>query len=377
MQAGVILSKKFFSQHECSLMQSVSIYHAVCVPQVVPPCKVHVEISPSVAETVLDASDAGESLGDLIPSSSQCDMNSHVHANHASHTVSCAEHPLLLFRVDKDATVFIPHARSRSDAWFHVELFSGGFGGWKQANHVMQQVGIPWSGSLAVENDPNMCAMYANSFRIRCVLDDNDPLLDTPCPVFDMNHALEILFRGSVTDFQWMQLVPWGSNIVVTVSSPCPPWSASSDKDGMSHADGMLLARVILMLRFLRPKAIAFENVATICEHADFPTVIGLLKWSGFQLNWEKQSDLRAVAPTSRKRWLAVCTQTHEDFPKTKQFDLVDIPCLSLATYKAFVQLPEAHERALTLDATLKAFYGDGNFVGAFWKDQVQAIFLR
>eukprot|EP00438_Fugacium_kawagutii_P014190 Skav207956 [mRNA] locus=scaffold108:449724:453764:+ [translate_table: standard] len=192
--------------------------------------------------------------------------------------------------------------------------------------------------------------------------------MDVPGPVFDFDHRLNLLFRGDAVDWKWMQLVPCDSHVIVSVSSPCPPWCTTSEKDGLLHEDGMILPRVLLILRYLNPKAIALENVHAICQHRHFPTVLGLLKWCGYSMSWQKASELRSVAPVSRKRWLAVFTRTCEQHQVSHGFDLADVPFLSLASFRALIPLPEQHERDLTLDRDLIGFYGDSNLVGKFGK---------
>eukprot|EP00438_Fugacium_kawagutii_P022908 Skav224170 [mRNA] locus=scaffold2007:377181:380973:+ [translate_table: standard] len=128
------------------------------------------------------------------------------------------------------------------------------------------------------------------------------------------------------------------------------------------------------MMRFLQPKGIAIENVATICQHDHFSVLVGLLKWCGFQINWQKESDLKCVAPTTRKRWLAVCTPVGDEVPTAHSFDLVALPWLSLSSFRALIDLPEEHERDLTLDHALKGIYGDGNFAGTFGKHQRKRV---
>eukprot|EP00438_Fugacium_kawagutii_P011426 Skav235899 [mRNA] locus=scaffold256:84276:88577:+ [translate_table: standard] len=282
--------------------------------------------------------------------------------------------PHVTFRADKEITTIIPHAECPDNKWFHVELFSGGFGGWKQASEAMKRVDIPWHGSLAVEVDHDMGVIYCNSCGIKCTVDEADPILLAPFPVLESDHELNVLFRGDVADMKWMLLVPWSHKAVVTISAPCPPWSSPSDKDGLNHSDGMLFVRALLMMRFLQPKGIAIKNVASICQHEHFSVLVGLLKWCGFQINWQKESDLKCVAPTTRKRWLAVCTPVCDAVPTVHSFDLVALPWLSLSSYRALIELPEEHERALTLDHTLKGIYGNCNFAGSFGTVQKKRV---
>lgn len=67
--------------------------------------------------------------------------------------------------------------------WFHVELFAGGFGGWKQATRVMSLLSIPWHASRAVEIESELRNMYAASFDVKCRIAEDDQLLKTPGPI--------------------------------------------------------------------------------------------------------------------------------------------------------------------------------------------------
>ena len=82
----------------------------------------------------------------------------------------CADDPqvqVLLFHVVPACSMVLPKATCDDKLpWFHLELFAGGFGGWKQAAAVLQsQLNVRMQ-SLAVEIDHDIAGCYAKSFGV-------------------------------------------------------------------------------------------------------------------------------------------------------------------------------------------------------------------
>eukprot|EP00438_Fugacium_kawagutii_P025690 Skav203437 [mRNA] locus=scaffold1836:260356:264264:+ [translate_table: standard] len=172
-----------------------------------------------------------------------------------------------------------------------------------------------------------------------------------------------------------MLLLPWCSKLIATVSAPCPPWSSASDRDGLHDDAGMVFLRTLALLRFVQPAAIAIENVEPIRSHRHFKFIEKMLAWIGYRIVWENCSDLKLVAPTARKRWLAVCIPVDSTMKATTSFELCQIPGISLRSFRSFVQLPPEHEQELTLDEHAIRVYGNKAFAGSFTKVHVPSEF--
>eukprot|EP00438_Fugacium_kawagutii_P020219 Skav215391 [mRNA] locus=scaffold3390:58530:63276:- [translate_table: standard] len=274
------------------------------------------------------------------------------------------EHPCICFRLQPEVSQLIPCTGNVSGAnWALIELFAGGFGGWRQAMKILQMRGIPIESSHAVEIDPMVAMMYCRNFSIeRMIRPDDDDMLGCG-PLADSKLLADSLFLGDVTDSTWMKTIPRNRKLIAAMSSPCPPWTANSTKDGLEHADGRLFAQAFMNCRLIRPHCILVENVATIRTHRHFETLLKVAAWCGYKLAWETTSDLRKIAPITRTRWLAVFIPTHCDCKKWQSLDFLKLPETSVSLFRAIIPLPETHERELTLDEELLHVYSNPMFV--------------
>ena len=262
------------------------------------------------------------------------------------------------------STVVIPKCRmdlTDGDSpreWSLLELFSGGFGGWKQSALIMNNLHQNWKYTLAVEIEHYIARMYCKNFSA-ISLDQSDHFMDQSCHIAGANGQGCELFRGDVKNDKFMKLLPWNLDLVLVMSPPCPPWCRSSQKNGLQHDDGLLFIEAFAKMRYLQPKAVAIENVDSICDHAHFQWLLMMLNWAGYKIIWQKIADLRVIAPIHRRRWLAVCVPVDDHTGANPLVDFIPMPLTNLMKFGVFIDLPEDHIKELLLDDTLKAVYSD------------------
>ena len=244
-----------------------------------------------------------------------------------------------------------------SEKYSLIELFAGGFAGWSQAACVLQKLGVAWESTVAVELDKCIGQMYANNCC--CEIIDADDINFCMSNSLTAERKGSILFRGSVCDRGFTKLVPWMHRQVATISSPCPPWTKASVKDGLNHPEGQLFPFTAAELRFLRPDVIAAEQVETFRSHEHFQGVIDAFKWAGYQLIWETCSDLKDVSPITRKRWLGVFVPLPYATKIGNKIDLIKLPKTNVFSFHALVQLPRDHEDELILTEDMIDIYSD------------------
>lgn len=155
----------------------------------------------------------------------------------------------------------------------------------------------------------------------------------------------------------WIALVH--GLVGVMMSPPCPPWSRSSAKCGLTHEAGRVFVHTISELRIYRPSIVACENVDTIQTHEHFQGLIDMMHWASYKPAWQSVSDLIAVSPISRSRWLAIFIPNDQEWTLSRTGTFTVLPQLNLTTFRALINLPDEHEWLLTLDNELKAIYGD------------------
>ena len=136
-----------------------------------------------------------------------------------------------------------------NDQFTLLELFAGGFAGWHRAAEIMTTCHVKWASTLAVEIDRCVAQVYANN-HVSQVHDCEDPFFQNGVSLKSGHFVGSQLFRGSVLHSGVARLVPWMHRVITAISSPCPPWSAASEKNGLNHEDGRLLVRVASLMRF-------------------------------------------------------------------------------------------------------------------------------
>lgn len=257
-----------------------------------------------------------------------------------------------------------------SHPWTLVEGFAGGFGGWFQAMRMMQHgnVGAPWNSCVAIEVDQPTAEMYAIN-HCSVSYGFRDPTIQCATfPVLGPNCQVSSIFVGPICDcVSWMKLLPWENCLIYSMSPPCAPWSLGIlMKDGFCSLEGQSLGEGVMAARFFRSPAIAIENVCTITTHRHFRCLIGIFLFCGYRLVWQSIEDMKKVSPATRRRWLAVFIRVDlpidELPPFVANLSMLQLPRVTLGSFRIFGDLPEQHERDLTLDDDLKCIYGDPRF---------------
>eukprot|EP00438_Fugacium_kawagutii_P033968 Skav229533 [mRNA] locus=scaffold451:267843:272915:+ [translate_table: standard] len=271
---------------------------------------------------------------------------------------------VLLFNAEQEVSQVYPKVSpaKASEDWSLVELFSGAFAGWKQASKTMTKLGVPWKSTHAVEIQEDIAKLYCKTFDVTQVFSEGDARLNDLFPFSFASTLGDTMFIGDVRNPDWIKLVPWGNRIIAAVSAPCPPWSRSSEKDGLHHADGRLTIATAIAMKFLQPLALVIENVDTMRDHRHFKSVRDTLLWAGYRMIWECASDLRKVAPIARKRWLAVFIRNQGQINDVRVSDFLELPQPNLESHKILMQLPWEHEKDLTLTGDLMDIYSDVRF---------------
>lgn len=145
----------------------------------------------------------------------------------------------------------------------HLEFFTGGLGGWKSAaDFICSTVPFGHVRTIAVEHEVKVALSYVLSNTV-CFAQSDVPL---PRTLFS-DHDDDWIIRDDVMASRWKAAVASLGIHVITVSAPCPAWSAAHDAPGLTGDDGKLLLTSILECRFFRPIFILLEQVANFASH--------------------------------------------------------------------------------------------------------------
>ena len=189
----------------------------------------------------------------------------------------------------------------------HVEFFSGGFGGWTMANHLMRSLVPANIQSVAIEKDPQVAKAFAASHRALF----HKPVDFMPRSLLSHHDGNWVLCTDICQD-SWMPAVAqWGVHFL-TISSPCGPWSGASHAPGLHDPSGQLIIKAVFQARYLRPMFIGFENVPGFARHCHKSILMRVLRFCGYQMVWERTIDVQSKLGISRPRWIAIATRINQ-----------------------------------------------------------------
>ena len=172
-----------------------------------------------------------------------------------------------------------------------AHLYAGAFCGWHQAqewlsaNHHVCFA----EQTIAVEKDFSTASYGATSIGAQFVSRGES--------INELDRSLMICC--DVAETRWLEFLRTGTNLMITKSFPCQPFSKGGRKYGLNSFDGRSIVDAILKCRFIQPIGIALENVDEFKVHGHKPIVFELFKWAGFTLKWQTVHDLAAIAPGS------------------------------------------------------------------------------
>ena len=128
-------------------------------------------------------------------------------------------------------------------------------------------------------------------------------------------------------DPSWYEAAAFWAPEIVTISSPCPPWSGAAMQQGLHCSDGQLLMCSIALCKILRPKVILIEQVA--------------LWFAGYHLRFSHVLELGDLIAPKRARWLGVAYMIHEEDLKWPPISSWNIErSATLCEYDCILQWP-------------------------------------
>eukprot|EP00438_Fugacium_kawagutii_P030138 Skav208654 [mRNA] locus=scaffold3489:124784:129395:+ [translate_table: standard] len=188
-----------------------------------------------------------------------------------------------------------------------LELFGGGFGGWKSAIRFLQTFS-PFDNvrCVAVEHDIHAAVSYALTHETG-VVQSADPL---PWDFFTVDQR-EWVICDDVKSPKWLSAISHLGIDAVSISSPCPPWSSAGSAPGLAKEEGCLMLESILNCRFIKPSIILIEQVANFAMHPHRAIITRALHGIGFRIVFQRTLNLHDVLKIDRPRWFALAVRVH------------------------------------------------------------------
>eukprot|EP00438_Fugacium_kawagutii_P022401 Skav209122 [mRNA] locus=scaffold682:20734:24684:+ [translate_table: standard] len=229
----------------------------------------------------------------------------------------------------------------RSEKVRVAEIFAGAYSGWSHAVNALNKERIPVDHLWMLDFDITCARSYVKThFRAS--------LCDSPTPIVESRTRSELddgdFFQDAdplyvvadLSDKWWMSVVDVFDIDILMASPPCPAWSLADKAPGLARDDGVVLLVFFLMAGYLKPKTVTLENVAGLLVHKDWPLVLKIIRFAGFEIHWQHTCDLVAVVPQHRDRCLLILTLREvDDLPKLKLIRWPNGASHTLGTYDA------------------------------------------
>lgn len=262
------------------------------------------------------------------------------------------------FRFDKDST-WIPCDRigATLPQLNHLEVFAGGFGGWKAAASWMTLKGFFNSRTIAIECDQKLAKIYALSHSAVCVKSIEGLTFST----FQYANQ-DAIIVADIMDDGLLPLIAYWKPEVMSISSPCQPFSGASSTQGFLTEKGFLLIRALICAKFWRPQVLLLEQVHNFAKHPHKKTFDRILLWAGFQYCFQKMVNLADKASTSRPRWLAVAKRMHGDLSNKPFTSWIPTPDLTPEKCQCVLEWEAASVSDLLVTDHIRSIASDPSF---------------
>ena len=254
-----------------------------------------------------------------------------------------------------DDTIVLPRPTLDEDLSFHfVHFFSGAFAGWEQGVKWCSDAnfGFALGQQLSIDQDEITMAVWKEKHG-------SSPLIGPVVPQFCWNPSAFIGVQTSVADKTVLHLCANCSNIVATLSPPCPTWSRAGKGQGLSHSGGIAFLEALETCLVLQPNMLLMECVDDILHHADFPIITEYLKCAGFSRVYSDCVSHHMLSNHNRTRWLGVWVRS-DHHPSHMPVKIVPLaaPRMPWTSQEYCFSVPPCWAEQLKLSASELDIYG-------------------
>eukprot|EP00435_Cladocopium_sp_Y103_P052840 s475_g16.t1 len=213
--------------------------------------------------------------------------------------------PLVDFQVDGD-TIPLPLLHDMSQPVSMIELFSGACGGWKVASKFISMNSSVTFRTLSIDLDLDAAFAFAvaNGIPLVSGMSWVDPAL--------ASKYKDLVVHADIAGNTWLGIASAWKPDVITISSPCQPWSSAGSASGIHSEMGQVLFKAIAACKLLRPRMIALEQVSAFMSHEHYGFLVQTLRWAGYSLHHSHVLDASDILPISRARWLAIALRVND-----------------------------------------------------------------
>lgn len=222
----------------------------------------------------------------------------------------------------QEDSVVLPRPSLEEDLAFNfVHFFAGAFAGWEQGAMWCKSANLGFSvgQQLAIDQDDVVMTVWREKHKI-------SPLSGPLQPQFVWNPSSFIGILTSVDDLTILHACANRSNIIATLSPPCPTWSRAGKGQGLAHSGGLAFLQALETCIPLQPNLILMECVDDIVNHADFDKVVFFLSKAGYTKVFSEVVPHHQISNHFRSRWLGVWARSDHD-PGIMPFKIIPSVC--------------------------------------------------
>ena len=220
-----------------------------------------------------------------------------------------AGHGIPLLDATQDFAGVLPHPRCRIQSpnplLTAVELFSGGFAGWGQVLDELTHVGFPCETKVSLDLDYKCIQILQQSLDLPESCIRGPWCFDVQADELPPHMLLECDLRC----YRWLHLSSCTCIDLGTASPPCQPWSRANYGPGLRSDDGTLMLDTFGIFRFVAPRTVGIENVSGLQQHAHYGPIRDFIRFTGYNLKWSQNLNLKDVLPQNRDRLCMIATR--------------------------------------------------------------------
>ena len=122
--------------------------------------------------------------------------------------------------------------------------------------------------------------------------------------------------QADVSDVTLLRATAHKSNLVMTLSPPCPSWSRGGKQSGLATDEGFCFLDAVEHLCRVRPILAIFECSDGLESHPHWRVISAAMQLAGFLRIWSQDVALHQITGNHRTRWLAVWCRRDVDAQK-------------------------------------------------------------
>ena len=251
-------------------------------------------------------------------------------------------------------------------AWQASHLFSGAYEGWLRAMWWLQnaRIGLVFSSHTSVDWNHDVMQTWSANHR-------KDFLC---CPIaVDYNPAdVYVGIQADINDETLVRATSHKTNLIMTLSPPCPSWSRGGKHSGLASDEGFCFLDAIDHVGKVRPILALFECSDGLEAHPHWRALSAAMQLAGYTKIWSQDVAMHQITSNHRTRWLSVWCRKDVGGHKSSERILCSIPRrLTWNDPKHMFALPISLIDHLRLSSEQLTIYGDKNLLPPAKKTRV------